>query len=143
MADAILVLNAGSSSIKFSLFLEQGGGLEPRLSGLLEGLYTGPRFTAKDAAGASLGEKAWGEGTRLGHDGAVAHLVEFLGAQRAEHRLVAVGHRVVHGGLDFTHEAPRQGQEPLIVEGRRHERHPERQARALAPGRNCQRRKVE
>ena len=101
MADAILVLNAGSSSIKFSLFLEEGGELEPRLSGLLEGLYTAPRFTAKDASGASLGEREWGEGTRLGHDGAIAHLIEFLGAQRADHRLVAVGHRVVHGGLEF------------------------------------------
>jgi acetate kinase len=102
VADAILVLNAGSSSIKFSLFLAQGGELAPRLSGLLEGLYTAPRFTAKDADGASLGEKKWGEGTRLGHDGAIAHLVEFLGAQRAEHRLVAVGHRVVHGGMEFS-----------------------------------------
>jgi acetate kinase len=102
MADAILVLNAGSSSIKFSLFLQQGGELAPRLSGLLEGLYTAPRFTAKDASGASLGEKKWGEGTRLGHDGGMAHLIEFLGAQRAEHRLVAVGHRVVHGGMEFS-----------------------------------------
>jgi acetate kinase len=102
MADAILVLNAGSSSIKFSLFLQQGGELAPRLSGLLEGLYTAPRFTAKDASGASLGEKKWGEGTRLGHDGAIAHLVEFLGTHRDDHRIVAVGHRVVHGGLEFS-----------------------------------------
>jgi acetate kinase len=102
VADAILVLNAGSSSIKFSLFLQQGGELAPRLSGLLEGLYTAPHFTAKDAQGASLGEKKWGEGARLGHDGAIAHLVEFLDAQRAGHRLVAVGHRVVHGGMEFS-----------------------------------------
>jgi acetate kinase len=102
VADAILVLNAGSSSIKFSLFLERGGELAPRLSGLLEGLYTAPHFTAKDAQGASLGEKKWGEGARLGHDGAIAHLVEFLDAQRAGHRLVAVGHRVVHGGMEFS-----------------------------------------
>ncbi|HEX9184602.1 MAG TPA: acetate/propionate family kinase [Burkholderiales bacterium] len=102
MADAILVLNAGSSSIKFSLFLEKGGELAPRLSGLLEGLYTAPRFTAKDAEGKKMGEHAWGEGKRLGHDGAIAHLVEFLDAQRADHRLVAVGHRVVHGGLEFS-----------------------------------------
>jgi acetate kinase len=102
MADALLVLNAGSSSIKFSLFLEQGGELAPRFSGLFEGLYTSPRFTAKDAAGASLGEKTWGEGTRLGHDGGIAHLIEFLGSQRGEDRLAAVGHRVVHGGMEFS-----------------------------------------
>ena len=102
MADAILVLNAGSSSIKFSLFLEKGGGLEPLLGGLLEGLHTAPRFTAKDAQGGKIGEHAWGEGKRLGHDGAIAHLVEFLAAHRDEHRLVAVGHRVVHGGIEFS-----------------------------------------
>ena len=102
MADAVLVLNAGSSSIRFSLFLDRGGELAPRLGGLLEGLFTGPRFTAKDASGASLGERKWGEGTRLGHDGAIAHLVEFLGAQLGEYRLAAVGHRVVHGGTEFS-----------------------------------------
>jgi len=69
VADAILVLNAGSSSIKFSLFLERSGELAPQLSGLLEGLYTAPRFSAKDAQGAKIGEHAWGEGKRLGHDG--------------------------------------------------------------------------
>ena len=113
MADAILVLNAGSSSIKFSLFLDKGGELEPRLSGLHEGLYTAPRFAARDASGASLGEKKWPEGARLGHDGAIAHLVEFLGAQRAEHRLVALGHRVVHGGLAFSEPVKL---DPAVVE---------------------------
>jgi len=102
MADAILVLNAGSSSIKFSLFLQNGSELAARLSGQIEGLYTAPRFVAKDAGGASLGEKKWGEGTRLGHDGAIAHLIEFLQAQRGEDRLAAVGHRVVHGGMEFS-----------------------------------------
>jgi acetate kinase len=102
MADAILVLNAGSSSIKFSLFLDRGGELEPRLSGLLEGIHTAPHFSAKDAGGASLGEQRWPEGTRLGHDGGIAYLVEFLAAHRDDHRLAAVGHRVVHGGLEFS-----------------------------------------
>jgi len=102
MADAILVLNAGSSSIKFSLFLDRGGELEPRLSGLLEGIHTAPHFSAKDASGASLGEQRWPEGTRLGHEGGIAHLVEFLAAHRDEHRLAAVGHRIVHGGLEFS-----------------------------------------
>jgi acetate kinase len=101
MADAILVLNAGSSSIKYSLFVDSGGEPGFRLGGQIEALYTAPRFTARDAAGASLGERAWPEGTRLGHDGGIAHLVEFLQGYRNEYRLVAVGHRVVHGGLEF------------------------------------------
>ncbi len=102
MSDAILVLNAGSSSIKFSLFLVQGGELALQSRGLLEGLYTSPRFSAKDAAGAGIGEKSWGEGTKLGHDGGIEHLVEFLRVQGEGHRLIAVGHRVVHGGLDYS-----------------------------------------
>jgi acetate kinase len=102
MADAILVLNAGSSSIKFSLFLAKGSELALRFSGLLEGLYTAPRFAAKDASGADLAQKRWGEGERLGHDGGMAHLIEFLNAQRGADRLVAVGHRVVHGGMEFS-----------------------------------------
>ena len=101
MADAILVLNAGSSSIKYSLFVDSAGEPGFRLGGQIEGLYTSPRFTARDAARASLGERTWPEGTRLGHDGGIAHLIEFLQGFRGEYRLVAVGHRVVHGGLEF------------------------------------------
>lgn len=102
MADVILVLNAGSSSIKFSLFLAKADELELLLGGQLEGLYTAPRFKARDAAGASLGAREWDKGTRLGHEGAVDHLIGFLREHRADHRLIAVGHRVVHGGLKYS-----------------------------------------
>jgi acetate kinase len=108
MADAILVLNAGSSSLKFSLFLARNGELELLLNGQLEGLYTAPRFAARDAAGVSLGEREWDEGTRLGHGGALDHLVGFLRERRGELRLIAVGHRVVHGGLRYS--------EPTLVD---------------------------
>ena len=101
MSDAILVVNAGSSSIKFSLFLEQGEALDLLLGGQIEGLYTAPRFKAGDAAGAVVGERQWAEGEALGHDGAITYLAGFLREQLGEHRLAAVGHRVVHGGLDY------------------------------------------
>ncbi|MFO1372419.1 MAG: acetate/propionate family kinase [Candidatus Competibacteraceae bacterium] len=101
MSDAILVVNAGSSSIKFSVFLEQGGALDLLLGGQIEGLYTAPRFKAKDAAGAVLGERQWPADEVLGHDGAITYLAGFLREQLGEHRLAAVGHRVVHGGLDY------------------------------------------
>ena len=103
MTDAILVLNAGSSSIKFSLFVDRAGQLELRLRGQLEGLYTAPRFVARDAAGAELGAHKWDAGARLGHDGAIAHLTEFLQSRRDDNRLIAIGHRVVHGGMEFSH----------------------------------------
>jgi len=102
MADAILVLNAGSSSVKFSVFLAQDGALEPMLRGQIEGLFTKPRFEAKDPAGVKIEEKAWPDGTQLGHAGALEFLIGYLRAQRAQHQLRAVGHRVVHGGLLYS-----------------------------------------
>ena len=102
MADVIAVLNAGSSSIKFSLFAAKPDGLGVVARGQAEGLYTSPRFVAKDEAGAVLGEKKWGEGATVGHAGALEHLVAFLRERLAEHRLVGVGHRVVHGGQEYT-----------------------------------------
>lgn len=40
MADAIVVLNAGSSSLKFSLYHNQGKALELDLQGYIEGIHT-------------------------------------------------------------------------------------------------------
>jgi acetate kinase len=101
MADAIAVLNAGSSSIKFSLFLARGADLELDVRGQIEGIYTAPRFVAKGRDGATKSEKSWGEGTKLGHDAALRHLIDFLKGKLADDRLVGVGHRVVHGALDY------------------------------------------
>lgn len=101
MADLILVLNAGSSSIKFRGY--DAGGSTPALvlRGQVEGLYTEPHFTVSDAAGDRHEEHNWEPGTRLGHDGAIGFISQFLRSHREGHRLVAVGHRVVHGGLHF------------------------------------------
>ena len=101
MADAIAVLNAGSSSFKFSLFADSAQGIALVSRGQAEGLYTSPRFLAKDGAGATLDEKSWGEGVSLGHAGALDYLVAFLRQRLTEHRLVGVGHRVVHGGPEY------------------------------------------
>jgi acetate kinase len=102
MSDAILVLNAGSSSIKFSLFVARATSLASTLCGQVEGIYTNPHFVAKNDAGAVLSEKSWGEGTELGHAGAIDHLAGFIRGELSEYRLVGVGHRVVHGGLQYT-----------------------------------------
>ena len=98
MADAIVVLNAGSSSLKFSLFVARGNDLELQLRGQVEGLFTAPRFVAKDADASVVAEKSWGEGVRLGHEGALEHLLGVLREHNAGDRLIGVGHRVVHGG---------------------------------------------
>src|SRR5690242_8996751 len=101
MGDAIVVLNAGSSSFKFSLYAEEAGKPIVVARGPAEALYTAPRFVAKDGAGTVIGEKSWGSGAALGHEGALEYLVAFLRERLAEHRLIGVGHRVVHGGLEY------------------------------------------
>jgi acetate kinase len=99
--DAIVVLNAGSSSIKFSLFALREAKLVPALRGQIEGIYTMPRFVSKDEDGVIVGERTWPEGTRLGHEGALDQLVAHLREEVAQYRLIGVGHRVVQGGMDY------------------------------------------
>jgi acetate kinase len=102
MSDAIAVLNAGSSSIKYSMYLADDDELKLHLRGQIEGLFTAPRFVAKDGSGTVVSERSWGEGTRLGHDGGIQHLFDFLRKEVSQHRLIGVGHRVAHGGMEFT-----------------------------------------
>jgi len=115
VADAILVLNAGSSSIKFSLFSRGGDELTLLAGGQVGGLYTAPVFVAKDADSRPVAEKRWPAGARLDHDGALAHIVEWIKAHfSGSHHLAAVGHRVVHGGRD--HAAPVRVDAALIAQ---------------------------
>jgi acetate kinase len=103
MAETILVLNAGSSSIKFELFARVGEALTPRFDGLIEGIGTSPRFVAKGAGGATIHEERWQEGGEDGgHLGALARLSAWLTPALAGASLLAIGHRVVHGGPDYS-----------------------------------------
>ena len=108
MSDAILVVNAGSSSIKFSIFLDRDGlytgspDLDYFLGGQVEGLGTVPRFSAADAVGKALPVPTIEDDGGFGHERAVRFLAKFLREPLAEHRLAAVGHRVVHGGLEYS-----------------------------------------
>ncbi|MGH8597169.1 MAG: acetate/propionate family kinase [Gammaproteobacteria bacterium] len=101
MADAIVVLNAGSSSIKFSLFALGRKDLDVVARGQIEGLFTSPKFVSKDENGKVLSEKSWGDGKSLGHEGALDHLVAYLRGELKELRLVGVGHRIAHGGPEI------------------------------------------
>ena len=78
MANAIAVLNAGSSSIKFSLFLVSNDELELEQRGQIEGIYTVPHFVAQDRADKRLAEKSWGDGVELGHEDVCAKVLESL-----------------------------------------------------------------
>ena len=100
--DVIAVVNAGSSSVKFSLYALNEGSMALELRGQVEGLYTSPRFVARDASGTLRSEKHWGDGVALGHDGALDHLMATLLSEFGHLNVLGVGHRVVHGGLAFS-----------------------------------------
>ncbi|NHZ99588.1 acetate/propionate family kinase [Massilia sp. CCM 8734] len=98
--DCIVVINAGSSSIKFTLFT--GPTLDLLLKGSIDNLYSGPtRFIAKDAKGATLGEQAWSDAP-LDHAAGMRHLIDFVEQRLQGHRIAAVGHRIVHGGMHYS-----------------------------------------
>jgi acetate kinase len=102
VSDAILVLNAGSSSLKFTEFLVGAGkALEAYASGNLEELYGRARFRARDANGAVVGEHEWSDDLPPQHAGALEFLFEWLRSFSGDSQLAAVGHRVVHGGTDY------------------------------------------
>ncbi|KAF0814501.1 putative propionate kinase [Andreprevotia sp. IGB-42] len=101
MSDAILVINAGSSSIKFSLFALEQDLLSVALSGLIEELGGNARFVARDAQNHVVDEHRWADDAPPGHAGAMQFLREWLGLHLGSLRLIGVGHRIVHGGTRF------------------------------------------
>jgi len=102
MSDCIGILNSGSSSIKYSIFVVDGDGLRPGIRGQIEGMLSSPHFVAKDN-GRIVSEKSWGEGVTLDHREATEFLLRYLRNELAGMRLVGIGHRVAHGGLKYTH----------------------------------------
>jgi acetate kinase len=98
MPNALLVLNAGSSSLKWSVFLDDD---PPRvaLSGRIEGIPAHPRFFARTAVGV-IDEREWPGA--LDHRGAIEFLFGWgRTGVLGDARITAVGHRVVHGGTRF------------------------------------------
>ena len=103
MSDAIIVLNAGSSSLKFSIYAVAEQELNLVARGQIEGLGTSPRFKAKDQHGRALADAALdGSTSRFGHPEAFAHLAQWALEQYGGQLVaIAVGHRMAHGGLEF------------------------------------------
>jgi acetate kinase len=102
MNDYAVVLNAGSSSLKFCVYCRpevEAWRLEAR--GQIEGIGTSPRFAAKDGDGVALD----GDGVNLSavKDAGTAldSLAAWLRARYGGARVLGVGHRVVHGGAKF------------------------------------------
>jgi acetate kinase len=105
MTDAIIVINAGSTSLKFAAYAASAANLPPLLChGEVDGLHDDPRFEAKNPAGQSLATHDWGKGHALDHKTALHFVITWLEANVAGMKVVAAGHRVVLGGTRF--EAP-------------------------------------
>jgi acetate kinase len=100
MPDAVLTINAGSSSLKFSLFRIEGGEPAPALAGEIEGIGTEPHMTAQDAKGQELVDRRW-QDSDMDHAAFFGVLGDWLRQQLGDARLAGVGHRVVHGGTEF------------------------------------------
>ncbi|TIW83292.1 MAG: acetate kinase, partial [Mesorhizobium sp.] len=100
MTDAILVLNGGSSSLKFAVF-ERRGELPLLLRGNVSSLGQQPRLRVEAAAGRSKIDKSLGEAP-IGMGKAFAAVAFVLAENDLLRRIDRVGHRIVHGGRDFT-----------------------------------------
>ena len=98
-----LALNAGSSSLKVALFPAEGD--EPLATGQADRIGPDGTLKLKDARGR---EMALAEGDLTSHAGALAVVIETVKSAFPHLRMAAVGHRVVHGGLDYS--------EPVLVD---------------------------
>lgn len=103
MTDVILALNAGSTSLKFSLFsIERGGEtLSPLYRGGVEGIGSQAHFLVSDASGQRQEDEALTGAAALTHEEALSVLLSWIEHHEAGLRLLAAGHRVVHGGTRY------------------------------------------
>jgi acetate kinase len=109
---SILTLNAGSSSLKFAVF-DAASALRRSAYGEVEKLDSSPHLRACDAAGAVLAERDLAAGPSKSFVTALHAVLAFTDAHLGPGGLVAVGHRVVHGGA--AHIGPERISAALIA----------------------------
>lgn len=111
MSDGILVINAGSSSIKFSVYVagaETGPGDRRHLrfitKGQLEGIGVGitPHFLARDHQNTVIADETWPAIAVGKQSDVLGRLIDWIEDHLGDATLKAAGHRVVHGGGDFS-----------------------------------------
>ncbi len=99
--DVILVLNAGSSSLKFQIFDITPAGPERLYKGQIDGIGVHPRFRVADRDGAALLDQSYPAAEVQDLAAATGRLRQWLVEHAEGMTLRAIGHRVVHGGPDF------------------------------------------
>ncbi|MGO9359634.1 MAG: acetate/propionate family kinase [Xanthobacteraceae bacterium] len=100
MISHILTLNAGSSSIKFALF-EHDGALKEAIRGQVEGIGASPRLETVVPGEKPVG-RALNETDVHDHDSALGAVLDSLRSSISAMAIAAVGHRIVHGGIELT-----------------------------------------
>ena len=100
MANAVLTINAGSSSIKFALF-ELGTELTRVAEGLAEGIGTAPHLLIKAGGQVAL-EKRWPEHAPETHEELMGEVLDWVESHLGDDELIGAGHRIVHGGDRYT-----------------------------------------
>jgi acetate kinase len=102
MANDIFTLNAGSSSLKFSLWEAETTGLRELFRGEIDKIGIAPHLSAREPSGRMVIDKRFDEGgAKLSHEDLLRALFAWLSQQRRG-GFKAIGHRVVHGGATFT-----------------------------------------
>ena len=115
MTDVVLVLNVGSSSVKFALYPKGADDAPPILRGKIGGIGTDPVLTARDGADSPLPADAlFQPDPAAAHDALTAVLLDWFGRRPGDIRIAAAGHRVVHGGRD--HDRPARVTAALMTE---------------------------
>ena len=105
MSEAIIVFNAGSTSLKFGAYAVNATRALPLLCrGGIDDMQDNPHFVASDAAGNPLEAHAWREVKTIDHKTAMHFTITWLEANLAGTKVTGAGHRVVLGGIRF--EAP-------------------------------------
>jgi acetate kinase len=103
MKEGIVVLNGGSSSIKFSAFVSNADqDLELKLHGQVDGIGVAPRFIAKNHGGEVIGDKKWEEFPDINYHNLLDYLLGWLRDNLQDIQVRAVGHRVGHGGETYS-----------------------------------------
>jgi acetate kinase len=101
MRDYALVLNAGSSSLKFCVYGRDAAAWQQVAHGQIEGIGSAPRFAVKDGAGKRLVDRAADASVKDARS-ALDSLAGWLRETYPGARVLGVGHRVVHGGARYT-----------------------------------------
>ena len=105
LGEALVVVNAGSTSLKFAAYAVDASRSLPLLCrGQIDSMESDPHFVVKNADGKQIGVHGWGKGRAIDHKTALHFVITWLEADLGDNKVIAAGHRIVLGGSRF--EAP-------------------------------------